>query len=297
MKLYAYTLGFHSETGAAMHLALAENGSPIALNDGFGVLFPKADFALDAWEGQSRGLINPWVFRCNGGGFGVLALRRLLPGEGRAACEPKESHCALLFQSEDLLHYRELGLVAIAPEGNPLEDIRCAWDGETYRMQALYGGVWHAFWSDDLARFAEEGQPEPIAPRETIAVWDANPACALTVTEEEARRLRMRLCKPEYPKGARVSPFPLMPARGDPMALRYGDGYLFMATDDEHGQLALKIRKVRHINEIATADDHTLFTAASEGDMSGSLWAPELHWVGDRLCIYFAAGKPHWYTV
>ena len=297
MELFAYHRVFASETGAAMHLALEKDGQLISLNKGFGVLFPKASFTGESFDGQSKGMICPWVFRLKEGGFGVLALRRDLGKEGATAPEKGSAHCALLFRSEDLLHYTELGLLPIAPAEETLEDVRCQWDGTCYRVDGLYRGGWHAFCSDDLQTCKPAPKTEPVTPRRETGLWDAAPACALSLSDSEANRLLTRLTTPPLPSGARTYPFPLMPARGDPMALRYGDGYLFMATDDEHGQLFLKIRQAATLADIPTAEDHTLFRANAQGDLSGCLWAPELHWVGGKLCIFFAAGMPHWYTV
>lgn len=91
--------------------------------------------------------------------------------------------------------------------------------------------------------------------------------------------------------------FPLTGERGDPMAIRYKGKYYYMATDDEHGQLALKIRVADSIDQIASAEDHVIFTAAKSGEFSGCLWAPELHLINDNLYIFFAAGSPDWFTV
>jgi GH43 family beta-xylosidase len=81
------------------------------------------------------------------------------------------------------------------------------------------------------------------------------------------------------------------------MALSYKGKYLFIATDDEHNQLALKIRIANSLKDIPSAPDHVIFQANTEGDLSGCIWAPEIHVIKDKLCIFFAAGKPHWYTV
>lgn len=95
----------------------------------------------------------------------------------------------------------------------------------------------------------------------------------------------------------KIWPFPLSGERGDPMAIRYRGKYYYMATDDEHGQKALKIRVADSIDQIASAQDHVIFTAAESGEFSGCLWAPELHLIQDNLYIFFAAGSPDWFTV
>lgn len=92
-------------------------------------------------------------------------------------------------------------------------------------------------------------------------------------------------------------PFPLMPERGDPVAIQYEGHYYFMATDDEHGQRMLKIRRTDTLASVASAEDHVILSANDSGERSGCFWAPELHKIGDRLFLFFACGSPHWYTV
>ena len=91
--------------------------------------------------------------------------------------------------------------------------------------------------------------------------------------------------------------FPVMPERGDPMAIRYNGKYYFMATDDEHGQLALKIRVTENLEGISAAEDHTILAAHAISEKLGCFWAPELHLINGSLFIFFALGSPHWYTV
>ena len=92
-------------------------------------------------------------------------------------------------------------------------------------------------------------------------------------------------------------PFPFLEERADPTIIRFGDRYYYMATDDGNGQTTLKIRGSDTIGGLREAEEHVIFTANPEGYMSGCLWAPEPHVVNGRLCVFFAAGNPHWYTV
>ena len=92
-------------------------------------------------------------------------------------------------------------------------------------------------------------------------------------------------------------PFPFLEERADPTVIRYRGRYYYMATDDGNGQTTLKIRGSDTISGLAEAEERVIFTANPEGYMSGCLWAPEPHVVNGRLCVFFAAGNPHWYTV
>lgn len=293
--LYGFTRNYQNETGASMHLLLADAEGATALNHGFGILFPKSDFAADDFVGVCKGLVNPWIFRMAEGGFGVAALRRNFKRGGRT--EPDaQANAILLFRSADLIHYEELGLLTVAADGAVIEDVRVLPEEGVYCIAYRCGDAWQAVSTTDFAAFTPAEAPT-VPERVTIPFEDASPACVLELTDEEARALRIRFGETRLPAGAAVYPFPLMPERGDPMAIQYNGGYLFMATDDERGQRTLKIRWAEHLRDVPDQRDHVIFTANDEGDYSGCLWAPELHWVGGRLCIFFAAGMPHWYTV
>ncbi len=295
--LYAYTRAYADETGAAMHLALSDGRDVQLLNHGFGILFPRCTFDSRSFDGLSRGLAQPWLFRWDEAHYGVVALPRGFSETGLAQPETNMEATCLLFRTGNLIDYEELGLRTVAPEGCHLEDIRCTAQESGFRLDLFYGGEWHSVLTKDFCAFAPAQMPWEIAPRAALGLGDALPACTMQVSDEEAARLRTRLLPLPMPEDAPSFPFPLMPERGDPMVLRYRDGYLFMATDDEHGQLALKIRFARTLAELLAAEDHVLLRATAQGDMSCCLWAPELHWVGSRLCIFFAAGVSAWHTV
>ncbi len=302
MKIYAYTRQYATETGAAMHLALMDDsGRVTCLNHGFGVLFPKADLN-EGFDGRSKGMVQPWLFRTREGDFGVVALRRNVSENGEELPMPEKGleNTVLLFRSHDLTAYEELGMFPAAPTGQTIEDVRCCWDGKAYRLQTCCGGVWSVWTSDHLGGFVQTEETMPIVPRPEAPeeVWDATGVCALEITAPEAHHLLTRLTPPKAPENHPHFPsFAFTPPRGDPMAIRWQNGYLYMATDDEKGQRTLKIRYADHLTDIPKAQDHIIFRANDSGDYSGCLWAPELHWVGGRLCIFFAAGMPHWYTV
>lgn len=296
MMLYGFTRQYATQTGAALHLALGDGQTMTALNGGFGILFPKADFSENTFVGRARGLRCPWMLRLADGSFCVAALPCTPADNGHAVPEEGHAHEVLLFTSPDMIRYEELKPVAAAPAGTIITDVRGACIEGRLVLSVCYDGAWHALVSDMLTGFVP-CEAIPIPERIAVQCPDAAPGCCMEITEEEAAALRMRFISPRLPEHAERFPFPLMPERGDPMAIRWQDGYLFMATDDECGQRRLLIRQTKHLAEIPAAQDHVLFTSPDEGDYSGCLWAPELHVVNGRLCIFFAAGMPHWYTV
>lgn len=90
--------------------------------------------------------------------------------------------------------------------------------------------------------------------------------------------------------------FPMIEKSADPNVLRYNGEYYFIATDED-GQDELYIRRAGSIKELADAKANNIFKANASGEMSGCIWAPELHEIGGELYILFAAGKPSWNTV
>lgn len=83
----------------------------------------------------------------------------------------------------------------------------------------------------------------------------------------------------------------------DPNVFRFKGKYYFIATN-ENGQKDLNMRSADTILGLKDAASVTIWTANASGDMSGSIWAPELHEVNGQLYIFFAAGSPSaWNTV
>ena len=292
--LYVFTRQYQTETGAAVHLALENAAGAAPLNHGFGVLFPRADFETDTFVGKSVGLRLPYVIKAPAGGYLLLALPCCFE-KGKAVAGDR-AHGIIWFETADFCGYEEKGFAPLAPAGTVLEDVRAARAGEAVLLYALYGGGWHCFETKDMQRFVPVA-PGDIPLRHSIGCADAAPACRVEIDEELAEKLVRLFTAPALPGDAVRFPFPLMEERGDPMAIRWKEGYLFAATDDEQGQRKLKLRWARTLKEIPAAKDHVIFHSPQTGDYSGCLWAPELHVVDGRLCLFFAAGMPHWYTV
>lgn len=91
-------------------------------------------------------------------------------------------------------------------------------------------------------------------------------------------------------------PFPFLEERADPTVIRYRGRYYYMATDYGNGQTTLKMGQ-RYHQRAGGGGGARDFHRQPGGYMSGRLWAPEPHVVNGRLCVFFAAGNPHWYTV
>ena len=82
---------------------------------------------------------------------------------------------------------------------------------------------------------------------------------------------------------------PLLEQRADPYIYRHTDGYYyFTASVPSYDKIILK--RATTIQGLATAEEKTIWTAHSTGEMANHIWAPELHYINGRWYIYFAAG-------
>ena len=92
--------------------------------------------------------------------------------------------------------------------------------------------------------------------------------------------------KPRRPSGI-VNP--LVRQRADAQVFRHADGWYYMtASVPEYDRLVL--RRSRTLAGLSTAKEAVLWRHLSSGPMSGFIWAPELHRIGNQWIMYFAAG-------
>lgn len=82
---------------------------------------------------------------------------------------------------------------------------------------------------------------------------------------------------------------PLVRQRADAQVFRHTDGWYYMtASVPEYDRLVL--RRARTIAGLASATEAVLWRHTPAGPLSGYIWAPELHRIGDQWLMYFAAG-------
>ena len=96
----------------------------------------------------------------------------------------------------------------------------------------LHYGKWHDIEvEDDVTAYLEF--PNGSTGVFIASTGDLPGTNRLEITCDQAEFLRTRLTPATLPAQAQRYPFPMMRERGDPMAFRWKDGYLFAATDDE----------------------------------------------------------------
>lgn len=109
----------------SMHLAYSEDGKYFKdLNHNSGVLFAKATDNEDGTL-NAKSLKNPYIFYMADGTFGVVAVRIECNGKVDEQSKGK----VLLFTSEDLLQYEEVGLIDLKAD-TYIKDVTCRYNQE-----------------------------------------------------------------------------------------------------------------------------------------------------------------------
>ncbi|HLR68107.1 MAG TPA: family 43 glycosylhydrolase [Virgibacillus sp.] len=341
----------------ALHLAYSHNDGKTytPLHNNTGILFPLVDFNPDPVNGETKVIQDPYIFRMKDGTFGIVATRTNVDKKQTKA----EKSSILFFTSDDLITYKEVGLVSLNTDltaSNPVVEVDAL--SGSYRMEwtASNGDVYY----NTTSNFTDVSQPKSqrgykIVPRKPmvdikyavpgnqIAVSDAEAKAiinkfsrvintkvsdtSITVkkdeeyTFEDLSELRVVASyndgstakKPvqwsledyqnidfgepgTYIVNGEIIQHPVYPQDwiadyADPNIYRYNGKYYFIATNDMNNNSTLDIRVADTIDELKDAEVYSILTAAPEGeDMSYCLWAPELHEVGGKLYIFFAAG-------
>ncbi|MFC4065249.1 family 43 glycosylhydrolase [Actinoplanes subglobosus] len=82
---------------------------------------------------------------------------------------------------------------------------------------------------------------------------------------------------------------PLISQRADPWITKPVNGtYYFTGSVPEYDRLV--VRGASTIEGLATAEETVIWRRPASGKMGGHIWAPELHRIGGKWYIYFAAG-------
>ncbi len=143
----------------SMHLAYrqspAEPFTPFHHNEG--LLYVRATQNADGTL-NAKTLLSPCVFPKKDGGFGVLAIRT----EPDGTPDAQSAGCVLLWESADLVRYREVGLVRLFPSDDAICQISCEWDSQadTYLLHAEKADGEKVRLSGDPFR-GEIGEPHP----------------------------------------------------------------------------------------------------------------------------------------
>ncbi len=123
----SYSLGL----GNSIHMAYSDDGVNYKpLNQNYGIVFPSATLSSRNTINE-KGLKNPYIFYCEDNTFGILAVR--VDKEGKEDEESKGQ--VLLWTSDDLVHFKEHGLIDLKKEVY-VQSVKCQynWDEGIYEI-------------------------------------------------------------------------------------------------------------------------------------------------------------------
>lgn len=203
---------YSEKLALSMHLAFSVDGVNFeALNHNSGVLFAKATDHEDGTM-NAKSLKCPYLFQLENGLFGVIAIRT----EAEGGDDEQSKGQALFFVSEDLLQYKEIGLIQL-PTDSYLQDVTCELneDKKGYTIR----------WCDESNQWYESDMLDLYSldcktkPRKIETVVIAKPHVniegivsrnILRINDVIGRRLRLRLSTPyniaiEVPEQIKVS--------------------------------------------------------------------------------------------
>ncbi|RXZ70277.1 family 43 glycosylhydrolase [Agromyces albus] len=277
--------GLHLAVGLSLTTG---DGQTVALRHGRGILFARGPRAGAHGLREPRGLSGASACPTPDGSFAVGALRvdpassrvdalvltRYRPGIGFDSCEL------------DGVQY------GISPHArNPA--VEAALSG--FRIRWTEHGRRRQLFVDSGLR---PGFPQDLS----LAIDAENPVRSVEISDPVARDLLDRLGEVHMaPDMERARRFPFIEGRADPTITRWGDRWLFIATDEHFAERressGLLLRVADTIDELAHADDHRILSL--DVTLQGCFWAPELHVIGDRLWCLFApsVGSTEWDAV
>ncbi len=171
MTLAAYTREplaknvYSGKLAYSMHLAYKkENGSYDSLYDNNGILYAKADIAKSG-KLTPKNLKNPYVFAMADGGYGIVAVRTDSSNEDMVNAQDDLSRGrALLFTTEDFIHYEEAGLIDLK-QNVFVSDIVCDYDSSSKKYVLRWSdteGNYYKSTSADIRSLSVETQKGSI---------------------------------------------------------------------------------------------------------------------------------------
>lgn len=208
MKILCYTrqpeedILYANRLAYSMHLAWeSETGEYVPFHHNEGILYAKA-----TQDGQSgvlcaKSLKSPWIFQTEDGAYGVAAVRT--DSEGERDLESEGS--ILVFRSDDLIHYEEMGLWKVQNAGH-ISEVRCAYDAEAKTYLVCWrkeDGIWMEgqgdfFGSDGILMetVRETGQPQISKGSFYTQIKGICPGDAIEIPDEKGIYLIRKLMTP-----------------------------------------------------------------------------------------------------
>lgn len=91
-------------------------------------------------------------------------------------------------------------------------------------------------------------------------------------------------------------PNPFILERADPYIFKGPDNFYYFTASYpafytvDNGYDRIILRRSKTVIGLADANEHTIWKAHEEGNMAKHIWAPEIHFIGGKWYVFFAAG-------
>ncbi len=176
-----------------------------------------------------------------------------------------------------------------------------------------YNALVNAFPSDGLTQISTGLEPvnihvnlgdDAVLPDKVTADYSDGAKVGFTVKWDEAERQKIDTSKPgRYSVTGRVLSSsdiysePFITERADPYIVDGEDGYYyFTASYPAYGSVdkgydRIILRRSRTVAGLAEAEEKVIWKAHSSGIMAKHIWAPEMHKIGGKWYMFFAAGE------
>lgn len=120
--------------------------------------------------------------------------------------------------------------------------------------------------------------------------WDADALAKVDTSKRGTYTVNGKVLAADYKN-------PLIEERADPFVTDGGDGYFyFTASYPAYGNVnkgydRIILRRSSTVAGLASAEEKTVWKAHDSGIMAKHIWAPEMHKIGGKWYIFFAAGS------
>lgn len=89
---------------------------------------------------------------------------------------------------------------------------------------------------------------------------------------------------------------PFIMERADPYIVKGEDGFYYFtasypATSPHQGYDRIILRRSKTVSGLAKAEENVIWSAHTSGIMAKHIWAPEMHFIGGKWYLFFAAGN------
>ena len=175
----------------ALHLAISDDGVSFKpLRNNTGILFAECTFCEGDPKGTTKTLIDPWLTRSADGSFVLCMLRR-----NQNAPDPLTVGSMMLFRSDDLVRYQEIGFLKVSEE--TIRHPRCTYCAATSAYEMYWENEMGEAFCASSKDLAEISDVQPCKVRrssaETYGIDKCVPGNTIAVTDGEASRIRMYL--------------------------------------------------------------------------------------------------------